>query len=178
MEILTRPAGLGSPDLSGAWPGGNLLGPDFGDGHRGEQRLPGARSHSGHGCDNRGIDVKEFGLWWDVWWGRWGGSVESFLEMFRPSCSLRLLARLDVSFLVFDGAAGVAVLPRESSGDLVEPLYVFFFGLLHLCLCCQILYISSLVFSGTFFTSLFFSQYRPCSSCFFSVAFVWLILVF
>ena len=121
-----------------------------------------------------GIDVKELGWWWDVWWGR---SVERFLDVFRPSNSLLLLDSYGVSVLNFDRAAGVSVLPRESSGDLVEPLHVSFVYC-SLCLWCQLLYLSSFVFPGTFFTALFFSQYRACSLCFSSVACVWLIWSF
>ena len=124
-----------------------------------------------------GIDVKELGWWWDVWWCRWGGSVERFLDVFRPSWSLLLLASYGVSVLNFDRAAGVSVLSRESSGDLVEPLHVSLV-FCSLCLCCQLLYLSSFVFPGTFFTSMFFSQYRACSFCFSSVACVWLIWSF
>ena len=97
--------------------------------------------------------------------------------MFRLSYSLLLLARYGVSVLNFDMAAGVAVLPLESSGNLVEPLHV---SLVYcsLCLCCQFLYLSSFVFPGTFFTCMFYSQYRACSFCFSSVACVWLIWSF
>ena len=93
-----------------------------------------------------GIDVKELGWWWDVWWG---GSVERFLDVFRPSCSLLLLTSYGISVLNFDRAAGVSVLPKESSGDLVEPVHV---SLVYcsLCLWCQLLYLSSFVFPGTF----------------------------
>ena len=55
-----------------------------------------------------------------------GAGVERFLDVFRPSNSLLLLDSYGVSVLNFDRAAGVSVLPRESSGDLVEPLHVSF----------------------------------------------------
>ena len=56
-----------------------------------------------------GIDIQKLGWWWDVWWGERGWSVECFLEVFCPPCSMFFLAWDGVSVLVLDGAAGVVV---------------------------------------------------------------------
>ena len=95
------------------------------------------------------IDIQELGWWWDVWWGGRGWSVEYFLEVFCPPCSLFCLAWDGVSVLVLDGTAGVVVFPRQCPGYIVQSLHVSL-ACCSLCLAGQLLNVASFVLPSTF----------------------------